>query len=243
MIITSIYTYFAIIFRNKIPNKEWFLPSFILGLTIPDLDTFLVNSNLLNNINYNNTFGHSIVSILLVYLILLIIYEINKKSKYLNLANGITLGILLHISLDLIISLNSMNIFWPIPFNSIYLYDNLFFRYYLKTFINIVTFMSFRYFYFQTIEFIIQNNNKDGKLIQFLNIMMKFQFAIIILYLITIMFEQKKLTILVFNTGYLISMISLYIGLLKGWKSFKIYKDNSKKDIIFKKEREMINLN
>ena len=243
MIITSIYTYFAIIFRNKIPNKEWFLPSFILGLTIPDLDTFLVNFNLLNNINYNNTFGHSIVSILLVYLILLIIYEINKKSKYLNLANGITLGILLHISLDLIISLNSMNIFWPIPFNSIYLYDNLFFRYYLKTFINIVTFMSFRYFYFQTIEFIIQNSNKDGKLIQFLNIMMKFQFAIIILYLITIMFEQKKLTILVFNTGYLISMISLYIGLLKGWKSFKIYKDNSKKDIIFKKEREMINLN
>tara|TARA_S200000501_G_scaffold352329_1_gene371059 strand:+ start:3446 stop:4177 length:732 start_codon:yes stop_codon:yes gene_type:complete len=243
MIITSIYTYFAIIFRNKIPNKEWFLPSFILGLTIPDLDTFLVNFNLLNNINYNNTFGHSIVSILLVYLILLIIYEINKKSKYLNLANGITLGILLHISLDLIISLNSMNIFWPIPFNSIYLYDNLFFRYYLKTFINIVTFMSFRYFYFQTIEFIIQNNNKDGKLIQFLNIMMKFQFAIIILYLITIMFEQKKLTILVFNTGYLISMISLYIGLLKGWKSFKIYKDNSEKDIIFKKEREMINLN
>lgn len=243
MIITSIYTYFAIIFRKKIPNKEWFLPSFILGLTIPDLDTLLINFNLLNNIYHSNTFGHSIISILLLYLILLIIYEISKKSKYLNLANGITLGMLLHISLDVIISLSSMNIFWPLPFNSIYLYDNLLFRYYLKTYINIITFILFRYFYFQTIEFIIQNNNKDGKLIQFLNIMMKFQFAIIILYLITIIFEQKKLTILVFNTGYLISMISLYIGLLKGWKSFKIYKDNNEKDIIFKKEREMINLN
>ena len=73
MIITSIYTYFAIIFRKKIPNKEWFLPSFILGLTIPDLDTILINFNLLNNTNHSNTFGHSIISILLVYLILLII--------------------------------------------------------------------------------------------------------------------------------------------------------------------------
>ena len=243
MIITSIYTYFAIIFRKKIPNKEWFLPSFILGLTIPDIDTFLISFSSLKNINYSNTFGHSIISILLVYLVLLIIYEINKKSKYLNLANGITLGMLLHISLDLIISLNSIHIFWPIPVNSIYLYDNLFFRYHLKTFIDIITFISFRYFYFQTIEFIIQNNNKNGKLIQFLNIMMKFEFAIIILYLLTVIFEQKILTILVFNLGYLISMISLYIGLLKGWKSFKIYKDNNEKDIIFKKEREMINLN
>ena len=101
----------------------------------------------------------------------------------------------------------------------------------------------FRYFYFQTIEFIIQNNDKDGKLIQFLNIMMKFEFVIIILYLLTVIFEQKKLTILVFNSGYLISMISLYIGLFKGWKSFKINKDKNQKDIIFKKEREMINLN
>ena len=243
MIITSIYTYFAIIFRKKIPNKEWFLPSFILGLTIPDLDTILINFNLSNNTNHSNTFGHSIISILLVYLILLIIYEINKKSKYLNLANGITLGMLLHISLDLIISLNSMNIFWPLPFNLIYLYDNLFFRYYLKTFINITTFLSFRYFYFQTIEFIIHDNNKDGKLIQFLNIMMKFEFVIIITYLLTIIFEQKKLTISVFNIGYLISIISLYIVLLKGWKSFKIYKNKNEKDTIFKKEREMINLN
>ena len=243
MIITSIYTYFAIMFRKKIPNKEWFLPSFILGLTIPDLDTLQINFNLLNNIYHSNTFGHSIISILFLYLILLIIYEISKKSKYLNLANGIALGMLLHIFLDVIISLSSMNIFWPLPFNSIYLYDNLFFRYYLKTYIDILTFILFRYFYFQTIEFIIQNNNKDGKLIQFLNIMMKFEFVIIILYLLTVIFEQKKLTILVFNSGYLISMVSLYIGLLKGWKSFKIYKDNNKKDIIFKKEREMINLN
>ena len=73
--------------------------------------------------------------------------------------------------------------------------------------------------------------------------MMKFEFVIIILYLLTVIFEQKKLTIFVFNSGYLISMISLYIGLFKGWKSFKVNKDKNKKDIIFKKEREMINLN
>ena len=67
--------------------------------------------------------------------------------------------------------------------------------------------------------------------------MMKFEFVIIITYLLTIIFEQKKLTISVFNIGYLISIISLYIVLLKGWKSFKIYKNKNEKDTIFKKRK------
>ena len=103
MIITSLYTYIAILNRKKLPNKKWFFPAFLFGLTIPDLDTLAIHFKFLN-LDSSNTFGHSIISVLLIYLLTLITYEINKKNKYLNLANGIVLGMLLHIFLDSIIS-------------------------------------------------------------------------------------------------------------------------------------------
>ena len=79
MIITSLYTYIAILIRKKIPIEKWFFPAFLIGLLIPDLDTIIIYLNFLN-IN-NHTFGHSIISVLIIYLLLLIIYEIYKDKK------------------------------------------------------------------------------------------------------------------------------------------------------------------
>ena len=102
MIITSIYTYIAILIRNKLPKEKWFFPAFLIGLLLPDIDTIIIYINF-SNINLgNHTFGHSIFSALLIYLILLIIYEIYKDKVYLNLANGIISGMLLHIFLDIL---------------------------------------------------------------------------------------------------------------------------------------------
>ena len=127
MIITSLYTYIAILIRKKIPTEKWFFPAFLIGLLIPDLDTIIIYLNFLN-IN-NHTFGHSIISVLIIYLLLLIIYEVYKDKKILNLANGIVSGMLLHISFDILISINHLNIFWPLPFNAISIYNNIIFQY------------------------------------------------------------------------------------------------------------------
>ena len=97
MIATSLYTYIAILIRNKLPIEKWFFPAFLIGILLPDIDTIIIFFNFSNINLYSHTFGHSIISALLIYLILLITYEIYKEKAYLNLANGIVLGTLLHI--------------------------------------------------------------------------------------------------------------------------------------------------
>ena len=67
MIITSLYTYLAILNRKKLPNIEWFFPAFLLGLILPDIDTLAIQFKILS-FNSSNTFGHSIILVLLIYL-------------------------------------------------------------------------------------------------------------------------------------------------------------------------------
>ena len=242
MIITSLYTYLAILYRKKLPNIEWFFPAFLLGLVLPDIDTLSIEFKLLS-LNSHNTFGHSIILALLIYLILLIVYEVNKKNKYLNLSNGLMLGMLLHIFSDSIISINPINIFWPLPFNSINLYDNILIHYYLKIYINIFLFFLFRYFFFYSIECNLNSKYKNGYLIKLLSFSMKIEYFIILLYIFTILFGLKNISNIIFNAGYCFSILVVYIAIIKGWNCYNYLDDkaNIKKDL-FSKEREMINL-
>ena len=242
MIITSLYTYLAILNRKKLPNIEWFFPAFLLGLILPDIDTLAIQFKILS-FNSSNTFGHSIILALLIYLILLINYEVNKKNKYLNLSNGLMSGILLHIFLDSIISINPINIFWPLPFNSINLYDNILIHYYLKIYINIFLFLLFRYFFFFSIECNLNSKYKNGYLIKLLSFSMKIEYFIILLYIFTLLFGLKNISNIIFNAGYCFSILVVYIAIIKGWNTYNYFdnKTNIKKDL-FSKEREMINL-
>tara|TARA_B110001454_G_scaffold212219_1_gene228783 strand:- start:767 stop:1498 length:732 start_codon:yes stop_codon:yes gene_type:complete len=243
MVITSLYTYIAILIRKKLPNGRWFFPAFLIGLIIPDLDTIIIYLNF-SNINLNNhTFGHSIISALIIYLILLIIYEINKKKEYLNLANGIISGMLFHIFCDVIISINLINIFWPLPFKSISIYDNIIIQYYLKPYINIIIFLFFRYFFFYSIECIVNSSRKKGYLVKLLTRSMKAEIYIIILYTTFTVLNIKNISNLIFYTGYCFSMFIVYYTIIRGWNSFNNFRHDTNKQDSFKKERELININ
>jgi len=241
MIITSLYTYIAILIRNKLPTEKWFFPAFLIGLLIPDLDTIIIYLNFLN-IN-NHTFGHSIISVLIIYLILLIIYEIYKDKKNLNLANGIISGMLLHIFLDILISINHLNIFWPLPFNAISIYNNIIFQYYLKPYIIIIIFLLFRYFFFFSIECIISSSSKKGYLIRLLSHSMKIEIYLIILYSLFTLLNIKNISNLIFTTGYCFSISITYYTIIAEWNSFNCFSSNKNKKELFKKERELININ
>ena len=241
MIITSLYTYIAILIRKKIPIEKWFFPAFLIGLLIPDLDTIIIYLNFLN-IN-NHTFGHSIISVLIIYLLLLIIYEIYKDKKILNLANGIISGMLLHISLDILISINHLNIFWPLPFSAISLYNNIIFQYYLKPYIIIIIFLLFRYFFFFSIECIIGSSTKKGYLIKLLSYSMKIEIYLIISYSLFTLLNIKHISNLIFSIGYCFSISITYYTIIAGWNSFNYFPSNKNKKNIFKKERELININ
>jgi len=243
MIITSIYTYIAILIRNKLPKEKWFFPAFLIGLLLPDIDTIIIYLNFSNINPDNHTFGHSIFSVLLIYLILLIIYEIYKDKVYLNLANGIISGMLLHIFLDILISINLVNIFWPLPFNAISIYDNIFIQYYLKTYVNILIFLLFRYFFFFSIKCIINSSIKKGYLIKLLSQSMKAEIYIIILYSIFVILNMKSISNLIFFVGYCLSILVSYYTIIVSWDSFNYFKNEKNKKGLFKKERELININ
>jgi len=243
MIATSLYTYIAILIRNKLPIEKWFFPAFLIGILLPDIDTIIIFLNFSNINLYNHTFGHSIISALLIYLILLITYEIYKEKVYLNLANGVVSGMLLHIFLDILMSINLINIFWPLPFNAITIYNNVIIQYYLKTYINILFFLLFRYFFFYSIECIINSSNKKGYLIKILSLSMSVEIYIIILYSTFIILDMKEISNLIFLIGYCFSIFISYYTILSGWNSFNYLKNKKNKKGLFKKERELININ
>ena len=124
MILPGIHAYISIILKNKLPYKKWFFPAFLFGSILPDIDYLFSNLHQFiivpNSISFlNATFAHSIFSVVVLYLLLLITYEWKKKNEYLNIANGILLGMMLHIAIDLLIFNNTIPLFFSlihIPF-------------------------------------------------------------------------------------------------------------------------------
>ena len=103
----GLHAYLALKLKNNTSNRKWFLFSFILGSIIPDLDVLVTmvycifNPILDSIILTHRTFSHSVFTFILVYLIFLIIYEITNKKKYLTIANGLIMGSMLHLLIDI----------------------------------------------------------------------------------------------------------------------------------------------
>jgi len=150
---------------------------------------------------------------------------------------------LIHIFLDVIISINLINIFWPLPFNSISIYDNIIIQYYLKPYVNIIIFLFFRYFFFYSIECIVNNSNKMGYLVKLLSRSMKAEIYIIILYTTFTILNIKNISNLIFYAGYCFSISIVYYTIIIGWNNFNNFRNDIDKKDLFKKERELININ
>ena len=87
----------------------------IIGMILPDLDllTKYINSNLL----HHGMVFHSIISIFLLYLFLLIFNELNNKIN-IRLVNGVLIGMIIHVVFDILLSIGTILIFWPLPISS-----------------------------------------------------------------------------------------------------------------------------
>ena len=121
---TALHAYIAIFFNKKLSYREWFFPAFLIGSILPDIDYLFSKLDEFIHIPtqlaiLNKTFAHSLLTTVLIYLSLLIAYELKKNKKILSVTNGITCGILLHIFIDLLILFKPLDIFWPLPLNSI----------------------------------------------------------------------------------------------------------------------------
>ena len=103
------------------PKKKMFFISFIAGSFFPDIDIILVAlSSLLISLDqsiflFHKTITHSIITLSSIYLVLLIAYEIKKDKVILNIANGFSWGVMIHIVLDLVFRFGKIDILWPLP--------------------------------------------------------------------------------------------------------------------------------
>ena len=223
----GLHAYIAYSLREIIPQKKWFLISFILGALIPDVDIIITSAYSLfapiekSIILTHRTFTHSIFSYIIIYLLFLIIYEVTKNKKYLLFGNGIFAGLLSHLILDIFLWFDAVHIFWPLPTESldIWYFLNDIKPLYKKIFLAL-EFVFFRLFAWQIIEVIIKHPFSNGKYLKNLSIYMKTQTLFLIVFCLSSYFLKMESTYLVFSILYIPSLLFLIYFTYKSKNSF-----------------------
>jgi membrane-bound metal-dependent hydrolase YbcI (DUF457 family) len=103
--------------RKWMPKKEWLLLGAVLGNMFPDLDNLAVAYATLTKGDthaLHRTFTHSVFTIIAVLVLFYVIAAVTKNQKWKNFGIGFSIGILMHILLDLVLWFNGVELFWPL---------------------------------------------------------------------------------------------------------------------------------
>lgn len=204
---------------NRINNfKKVYLFFFLLGIVTPDIDTTIttITNNLLRIVNLSIdyiSFSHSLVSIGILYMLFLILYEIKKNIIIIKVAQFIILGMLAHILIDIVIWNNTIDIFWPLPIGKLNFWFYSYFQINFKYFIIGFHFIIFRLIASLLIDQLIENpnSNKNGYL-KYLTIWMKYELYFFITFIGSIYFLSNILLVysLLFIPSYIMTLFSIY---------------------------------
>ena len=104
--------------RKWMPNREWLLLGVMLGNMFPDLDNFMVAYATLAKLpdpeHYHRTFTHSIFTMIAMVIVFYIVGAMTKNDRWRNFGIGFGAGILMHVSLDLVLWFNGVELLWPL---------------------------------------------------------------------------------------------------------------------------------
>ena len=250
MALSGIHAYIILHLKDKIPHKKWFFPSLLLGSIISDIDYFFsqvhqfIDIPLFLNI-FNKTFGHSIITITLVYITLMIIYEFKKRKQYLYVANGIISGMIIHVFWDLIIWNNKIDLFWPLPIESISMYKQFILSKNIIILLFTIEFIFLRLYTWKTINMILESPSRKKNYIKFLTIWMKLQFYHIIIFFVSSFFMEIHYIYILFFIGYIPSIALMIYTIINTWDDLDYYKNDKKdkKDNNYKERINLININ
>ena len=250
MALSGTHAYISILIKNKLSYGKWFFVSFLFGSIIPDVDYFFSKIHLLLSVPkfinlLNKTFAHSIITVILVYLILLIIYEINKNKNYLHIANGVLFGMSFHILLDIFLWYDKIDLFWPLPIEHIHIWNNITLTKNLSIFILALEFIFFRVFAWQSINSILDHPGKNRYFIKPLTFWMKSQLYYIIIFIISSYFISLYYVYIIFFIGYLPSLCMMVFTIYNIWDSFDYYEDKTIEitDTDYNERSDLININ
>ena len=204
---------------NRINNfKKVYLFFFLLGIVTPDIDITIttITNNLLRIINLSIdyiSFSHSLVSIGILYMLFLILYEIKKNIIIIKIAQFIVLGIFVHILIDMVIWNNIIDIFWPLPIGKLNFWSYSYFQEDFKYFVISIYFIIFRLLASLLIDQLIEKPdlNKNGYL-KYLTIWMKYELYFFIIFIVSFYFTNNLLLIysILFIPSYIMTIYSIY---------------------------------
>jgi len=251
---TGLHTLIAFKFLKNKNHTNWFLYAILTGSIIPDIDIvlnsiykiikvyFIPNSYYLNSnylINYDLSIFHSIISAILIYLFILIYYELKKDNKILNFGNGLFLGLLIHIFIDIFLYLRPVQIFWPLNYagiNPINIWESIHIPFKIVMSYLAMEFMFFRYLSYKLIKILIIQNDTNTRYILGLSKWMKIQGLLFILFIFYFnLFKINHTTFIIYNfclnTSIIFSIIILYLlrHTLIDYFNFKKNKPSEKK--------------
>lgn len=216
MSLIGLQIYLALKFIFLIPKKNVSTFLLLIGISIPEIDSiFVFISNIFASSDnkiylFDKNLTHSIISIGIIYLLFLIIYEIKKNDSILKAGNGIVFGMIINITFDLLIRIGNIDIFWPLPIATIekYQYSNIMFNTFL-----IMEFIFFRLMYNEFINLILKKG-ESSSYIKYLSYWMKILTLFIFIFLITIIFFNS-IAMTIFNLLYVISYLTVFVSIYK----------------------------
>ena len=191
---TSINAIIGFKLKNIIPTKKQLLVSIIIGMMLPDLDfviEYIINQFKFTEHQLHNSIFHNIFIIPFLALIILIYSEYMNKNEIKIIAVGLSVGMILHIFLD-IITMQSVGLLFPL-FD---LNENFDFKKYLnininnnvQKILNSFEFLFFRFYGWLLIEEIILNPKSNSYLIKKIKLWIKLELYIFLLFILFIYF-------------------------------------------------------
>jgi membrane-bound metal-dependent hydrolase YbcI (DUF457 family) len=104
--------------RKWLPRREWLVLGIVLGNLLPDADNLAVAIATLTGRStegLHRTFTHSLFTVVAIVILGYIVAWLTKRPRWGNLGLGLSLGVLMHILLDLVVWFNGVEILWPLP--------------------------------------------------------------------------------------------------------------------------------
>ena len=206
---SGIHAFVGIALSKFLNYEKWLIPSIIFGLLIPDIDIIFT---VIGMTDFKSTFlMHSIFFATLTYLVFLSISEITSDKKFETVGKGLSIGILLHITIDALFWFQSIYIFWPLKVDySIINHSNDF----IVNILLALEFLFFRIYGWYLVKRYIEKPASGSWFIKYISRWIKIEFILFILFLLLSYLNvsnYQPLFILMYIPSLIMALISTYI--------------------------------
>ena len=217
MIYTGFYIISALFVIHKLSTFSKINLGIIMGLMVPDLD--ILFKYLVSVPGVHGGPLHSMIFSFFIFISLLIAHELNRHRFNRKIINGLFIGMLIHIFLDILVSGEKILFYWPLPIEGV---DSLFkFNLGPELFyiLSCIQFLLFRYSGYRLILILTKTKHISrfsAKYINTISKFMKIQLLLFLIFLIMLILKiQFSTTLIDFSMLLSISFALYFLNMIK----------------------------